>query len=64
MLYFWLALAIVSGVAITYFGFTEGFDRWSYYYFVPVLALLMFVLKKWMLKRMAKHLQYLEEKEK
>jgi TRAP-type C4-dicarboxylate transport system permease small subunit len=61
MLYFWLALAIVSTVGISYYGFTEGFDRWLYYYALPIIALLMFFFKRFMIKRMEKHLKYLEE---
>jgi hypothetical protein len=61
MLYFWLALAIVSTVGITYYGFVEGFDRWVYYYFLPVVALLMFFFKRMMISRMEKHMKFLEE---
>ncbi len=61
MLYFWLGLSIVSAISITYFGFTEGFDRWIYYYVVPVIALLMFFFKRYMVRRMEKHFEYLEE---
>jgi cell division protein FtsW (lipid II flippase) len=64
MLWFWLSMAIVSGIAVTFMCFTEGFDRWVFYYVVPVLAFLMYVLRKFMIKRMQKHLKYLEEKNK
>lgn len=62
MLYFWLMLAIVSTAITTYMGFTEGFDRWVYYYVVPVVSILMYFFKKWMVNRMKKHMQYLNEK--
>ncbi len=61
MLYFWLGLSIVSAISITYFGFIEGFDRWIYYYVVPVIALLMFFFKRYMVQRMEKHFEYLDE---
>jgi TRAP-type C4-dicarboxylate transport system permease small subunit len=64
MQYFWLALSIVSTVGITYFGFTERFDRWIYYYALPVIALLMFFFKRFMIKRMENHMKFLEEQQK
>jgi len=64
MLYFWLMLAIVSAAITTYMGITEGFDRWLYYYAVPVVAILMFLFKRWMVKRVKKHMEYLNERNK
>lgn len=64
MLYFWLMLSIVSAIITTYKGFVEGFDRWYFYYAVSVVAILMFFFKKWMVKRMQKHIEYLNEKNK
>lgn len=64
MLYFWLALSIVSLVVITYFGINEGFDRWIYYYTLPIIALLMFFFKRFMVSRMEKHMKFLEEQHK
>lgn len=63
MLYFWLMLSIVSAVIVIYMGITEGFDRWLPYFVVPIVALLMYFFKKWMVNRMHKHLEYLNEKE-
>lgn len=62
MLYFWLSVAIISGVTITYMSFVEGFDHWYQYYIVPVVSLLMYIVRRWMIKRMQKHLKFLEEK--
>lgn len=64
MLYFWLMLSIVAAIITTYKGFAEGFDRWYFYYAVSIVALLMFFFKKWMVKRMKKHMEYLNEKNK
>lgn len=64
MSYFWVLLAIVSTVIVTYLGFTEGFERWAYMYAVPIVATLMFFFKRWMIKRMKKHMEFLEEKNK
>lgn len=64
MLYFWLVLAIGSAAAITYFGLNDGFNRWYYYYVIPVVAVVMFFFKRWMVRRMKRHLEYLNEKNK
>jgi len=64
MTYFWLAMAIVSFFVITYKGFMFGFKYWSVYYLFSVIALGMYFLKKWMIKRMNKHAAYLEEQKK
>lgn len=64
MSFFWLLLAIGSAAVITYFGFTDGFNRWTYYYAVPVVAIIMYFFKKWMVKRMQRHMEYLNEKDK
>lgn len=65
MLFFWLFIGILIFVIVTYMGFTEksGFKIWSYYYLFSGLALLMFVVRRWMLKRMDKHLKFMAEKE-
>ena len=60
MLKFWLAIAIVLFFTITYLGFTEGFDKWAYYYVFVVLTVVMYLMRKWMMKREEKHLQFLE----
>ena len=60
MLKFWLAIAIVLFFTITYLGFTEGFDKWAYYYVFVALTVVMYLMRKWMMKREEKHLQFLE----
>jgi hypothetical protein len=46
-------------------GFTEksGFKIWAYYYLFSGLAILMFIVRRWMMKRMERHLKYMAEKE-
>lgn len=62
MLYFWLFAAIVVFLITTYFSLTDGIKKWGFYYVFAVIALMMFVVKKWMMNRMEKHIQFLEEK--
>lgn len=63
MLYFWLIAAVLIFVVITYLSISEGFKKWSYYYIFAGLALFAFLLRRWMMKRMEKHMKYLEEKQ-
>lgn len=60
MQYFWLVAAIVIFVVTTYMCFTEGVYKWVFYYIFVAIALMMFFLKKWMVKRMEKHMAFLE----
>ena len=61
MLYFWLVAAVFIFIVITYFSITEGFRKWGFYYTFAVLALFAFLVRRWMMKRMEKHVQYMEE---
>lgn len=64
MLYFWLVAGILSFIGITIMGFIEGFELWVFYYIVSIICFFMFLTRKWMLKRMEKHMQFLEEQKK
>lgn len=48
-------------IVVTYMAITEGFRKWAFYYVFAGIALLMFIVRRWMIKRMEKHLKYLEE---
>jgi cell division protein FtsW (lipid II flippase) len=61
MLYFWLAAAVIIFIITSYMSYSEGIKKWGFYYIFVASALLMFLVKRWMMKRMAKHLNYLEE---
>ena len=61
MLNIWLAIAVVITLFVTYKGFTEGFNRWSFMYVFALLALIWYFLKRFMMKRFEKHMQYLAE---
>lgn len=62
MLYFWLFAAVVIFLITTYMSMTDGLKKWGFYYIFVAIALMMFVVKKWMMNRMEKHIQFLEEK--
>lgn len=61
MLYFWLIIFIAITGIVTVMGFLEGFDRWAYNYTFSVIALFAFLSRRFMIKRMEKHLKWLEE---
>lgn len=63
MLYFWLVASILTFIIITFKGIQEGFDRWSVYYLFSGLAFLMFLVRRWMMKRMKNHLEYLQNQQ-
>lgn len=64
MLYFWLAMFVVITSIVTYMGFKEGFDRWYYNYIFSVLALMAYITRRWMMKRMEKHQAWLDQEAK
>ena len=63
MLYFWLFVGILILMVVTYKGFSEGFKKWGFYYLFAGLALLMFIVRRWMMKKMDKHAQELKEQQ-
>jgi Ca2+/H+ antiporter len=64
MLKFWGIVSIILPVVITYFVITEGFQKWGQYYILAIFTVLMYLVRKWMMKRMEKHLKFLEEEAK
>lgn len=61
MLKVWLIVAIAVFVITTYMCIVDDYRHWIFYYVVSLVALLMYFVKKWMVKRMEKHLSFLEE---
>lgn len=64
MIYLWLGITIVLTVFITFKCFTEGFNRWGFMYIFAVLAFIVFLLRRFMARRVEKHIKYMEEQEK
>lgn len=54
---FWWAMAIISFIAVTYFCFSEGWSNWAFYYIVPILAVLMALLRRFMSNKLEKSQQ-------
>ncbi|MEX1193409.1 MAG: hypothetical protein WED10_03085 [Brumimicrobium sp.] len=60
---FWLAITVIIFVTVTYMGFKEGFDRWAFYYIFALLTIALFIIRRFMMKHMEKHQQFLEEQQ-
>lgn len=58
---FWLVIGIATIIFITYKGVTEGFDRWGAYYIFGVMALFVFLIRNFLMRRMKKHKKFLDE---
>ncbi|MFT7345031.1 MAG: hypothetical protein ACI9XP_001625, partial [Lentimonas sp.] len=53
--------AIAIFVLTTVMCFKDDYRSWVFYYVFAGLAFLMYLMKKWMVKRMNKHAEYLKE---
>ena len=62
MSYFWLFSAITIFLIVTYMSLIEGFNKWAYYYVFVFTSLTVYFFKKWMMKRMERHNEFLKEK--
>jgi flagellar biosynthesis protein FliQ len=63
MLYFWLVVGIVSLIIVSFNSITIGIEKWGMYFSMPIIAFLMFFFKRWMMKRMEKHMKFLESQQ-
>jgi SNF family Na+-dependent transporter len=61
---FWLSMAVVITIAVTYMGATEGFERWAFNYVFAILAVFVFLIRRYMMKRMKRHQEFLENQAK
>ena len=61
---FWLIVGIVSIIAVTFLGVRDGFEKWSHYYVFGVFAILLYLIRRFMMKRMIKHQEFLNQKKK
>jgi len=61
MRYFWIFAAISLALIITFLSIKDGFNKWAFYYVFVAVSLGMYLMKTYMMKRMEKHLKYLEE---
>ena len=55
MLYFWLAVTILITGIVTFMGFKDSFEVWGYYYILAAIALMAFLSRRWMMKRLERN---------
>ena len=58
----WLIIAIAVFILTTYQCIVSDYRQWMYYYIIVFVALMMWLMKKWMMLRVQKHQAYLEGK--
>lgn len=56
-------MAVIITIFVTVMGFREGFGRWYFYYIFAFIALLMYIVRRWMIKRMHKHMEFLQQQQ-
>lgn len=49
---FWWFLAIVTLIMVIIMSFVQGFDKWKWWFFIPVIAALMALLRRWMYNKL------------
>ena len=64
MLKVWLVLAIAIFILTTIMCFVDDYRQWVFYYVVSLIALVMFLMKRYMIRRMEKHNEFLQNKDK
>lgn len=57
---FWLVIGVIIIIFVTYKGITDGFQRWAPIYILGALAISVFLLRRFMMKRMSKHQDFLD----
>lgn len=63
MQFFWLAMTTLIFVLVTWKVIEEGAERWAFNYIFGFLALGFFFIRRYMMKRMEKHQEFLRNKE-
>lgn len=58
---FWLSLAGITSLIVVYLLFTDGWDKNKFYLVFPAICFAMFFARRFMRRRMEKHLKWMEE---
>lgn len=64
MLYFYLFSSIAMLLVVTGMCIKDGFRHWGFYYILVAITFMMYLMRKYMMKRMDKHMEYLENEHK
>lgn len=64
MEYFWLSAAVLTFIMVTVMCFKENFASWAPYYFFSFFALGFYFIRRFMRRRMEKHMLWLQSQTK
>jgi cell division protein FtsW (lipid II flippase) len=64
MTYVWLLAGISIFLITTFMCFADDYRKWVFYYLFSAISFGMYFMKRWMVKRMTKHMEYLQEQKK
>ena len=45
-------MAIIIFIALIYFTIVDGFEKWNFYFIIPVLCVAMAMMRRFMIKRL------------
>ena len=51
---FWWSVAAIMFVLVIIMIFVEGFDKWAFYFLVPIFAVLAALMRRFAAKRLAR----------
>ncbi|MBL4662063.1 MAG: hypothetical protein JKY22_00480 [Flavobacteriaceae bacterium] len=51
---FWWVLTAVSFIMVVVFCFIQGWDKWTFYFIVPVVTTVMALMRRFLRKRLEK----------
>ena len=54
---FWWVVAILTFFAVAYFSYLQGLNKWKLYFVVPILAIGMALMRRFMKNKLAKSQQ-------
>jgi hypothetical protein len=60
MTYVWLFAGVAIFLVTTYMSFIDDIRKWGFYYLFSLISFVMFLMKRWMVKRMQKHIAYMQ----
>ena len=59
---FWWFVAIFTFFAVLYFTYLQGFEKWKFYFVVPVLAIGMALMRRFMKNKLGQSNQQKSKK--
>lgn len=51
---FWWAMTVATFILVLVIAIMQGFDKWAFYFLVPVLTILMALMRRFMRKKLEK----------